>query len=76
MQYPLGIFVDGGDNIFVCGRRSNNVQTVVNYETKDKDFISSADGITEPYSICFRDKDNTLVVTCKDNKLVFVFKLE
>lgn len=76
MRSPLGIFVDDGDNIFVCGKESCNVQTVVNYKTKDKDFISSVDGISEPYSICFRAMDNTLIVTCKHNKLVFMFKLE
>ena len=62
LRCPQGLFVDAGDNIFVCCCGSHNVQVITSDGRKYGTLISAADGLRYPYSIAFREADNTLVV--------------
>ena len=74
LRSPEGLFVDAGDNIFVCGRHSDNVQVITADGRKYGALISANDGIRYPNSIAFREADNMLVVGCR-NKNIFCYKL-
>ena len=74
LRYPRALFVDAGDNIFVCGYGSNNVQVITADGRKHGTLISADDGIRLPYSIAFREADNMLVVGCYYQN-VFCYKL-
>ena len=64
LRWPEALFVDAGDNIFVCDRDSNNVQVITADGRKYGTLISANDGLLDPYSIAFREADNMLVVCC------------
>ena len=74
---PRGLYVDDNDNenALVCGYISNNVQMVDAGGNKTGTIESAKDGLEKPCSIAFRKSDNTLVVGCKKNDNVFVYKL-
>ena len=74
LRCPVALFVDAGDNIFVCGRDSHIVQVITADGRKYGALISAADGLRYPYSIAFRESDNTLVVGCLSNN-IFCYKL-
>ena len=74
LRYPRALFVDAGDNIFVCGHGSDNVQVITADGIKYGTLISADDGIF-PYSIAFREADNTLVVGCWNQYKIFRYKL-
>ena len=74
LRHPRALFVDAGDNIFVCGWSSHNVQVITADGRKYGALISADDGLRDPYSIAFRESDNTLVVGCC-NQNVFCYKL-
>ena len=73
--WPRALFVDAGDNIFVCDRGSHNVQVITANGRKSGALISANDGIRLPYSIAFREADNTLVVGCWDKNNILCYKL-
>ena len=75
LRLPEALFVDAGDNIFVCGSNSHNVQVITADGRKYGTLISVSDGIRLPYSIAFREADNTLVVGCLDQNNIFCYKL-
>ena len=75
LRYPRALFVDAGDNIFVCGHGSDNVQVITVDGRKYGTLISADDGIRLPYSIAFREADNMLVVGCEDQSNIFCYKL-
>ena len=75
LRYPEALFVDVGDNIFVCDRYSDNAQVITADGRKYGALISAADGLRYPYSIAFRESDNTLVVGCLSNNNIFCYKL-
>ena len=75
LRYPEALFVDAGDNIFVCGHDSHNVQVITADGRKYGTLISANDGFQRPYSIAFRESDNTLVVGCLSNNNIFCYKL-
>ena len=73
--WPRALFVDAGNNIFVCGRDSHNVQVITADGRKYGTLISADDGIRKPYSIAFREADNMLVVGCLNQNNIFCYKL-
>ena len=75
LRNPEALFVDAGDNIFVCGRGSHNVQVITAVGRKYGTLISAADGLRYPYSIAFREADNMLVVSGRDENNIFNYKL-
>ena len=74
LRYPEALFADAGDNIFVCGWNSDNVQVITADGRKHGTLISANDGLQQPYSIAFRESGNTLVVGCLSNN-IFCYKL-
>ncbi|MEW8548115.1 MAG: hypothetical protein AB2693_31820, partial [Candidatus Thiodiazotropha sp.] len=72
---PEAVIADAGDNIFVCGRNSHNVQVITPDGRKYGSLISANDGILYPYSTAFREDDNTLVVGCYNQNNIFYYKL-
>ena len=75
LRYPKALFADAGDNIFVCGRSSQNVQVITADGKKYGTLISTNDVLQQPHSIAFRESDNTLVVGCLLNNNIFCYKL-
>ena len=75
LRNPRALFVDAGDNIFVCDLDSHNVQVITADGRKYGGLISANDGLHDPYSIAFRESDNTLVVGCLSNNNIFCYKL-
>ena len=74
LRYPEALFVDAGDNIFVCGCYIRKVQVITADGRKYGTLISANDSLRDPYSIAFRESDNTLVVGCLSNN-IFSYKL-
>ena len=75
LRCPEALFVDADDNIFVCGYSSHNVQVITADGRKYGTLISANDGLQQPYSIAFREADNTLMVGCWHQKNIFCSKL-
>ena len=75
LRGPEALFVDAGDNIFVCGSGSHNVQVITADGRKYGTLISANDGIRYPFSIAFRESDNTLVVGKDGESNIFCYKL-
>ena len=75
LRWPEALFVDAGDNIFVCGSNSHNVQVITAAGRKYGTLISAYDGIRNPHSIAFREADNTLVVGCLGRNKIFCYIL-
>ena len=75
MEYPGGLYCDGGDNILACGLNSNNIQVITAEGKKHCDLVSSGDGLKEPMSISYRESDDTLIVGCSRSDNVILYKL-
>ena len=75
LTLPRALFVDAGDNIFVCYWDSRNIQVITADGRKYGTLISADDGIIFAYSIAFREADNMLVVGCWDKNNIFCYKL-
>ena len=75
LKTPNGIFVDTGDNIFVCGCRNENVQVVTSDGRKHETLVSSNDGLSNPLSIAFRYNDRTLIIGCAQAYKLFYMQL-
>ena len=75
LRWPEALFVDAGDNIFVCEMNSHKVQVITAEGRKYGTLISADDGIRRPFSIAFREADNTLVVGCLNQNNIFCYKL-
>ena len=73
---PRGVCVDGGGNVIVCGHRSNNVQVIRADGTKCCTLLTSQDGVLAPYSVAYRESDNTIIVGCYDNNNILVYKMK
>ena len=72
---PLGMYVDGGENVFICGYSSNNVHIIDKNGNHKKSFLTTNDGLKNPYTISFRSSDNTLVVGGLMGNNLLVYKL-
>ena len=73
---PTGVCVDGGGNTIVCGRLSHNVQVIRADGTKCCTLLTSQDGVSTPFSVAFRQSDNTLILGCHNNKNLLVYKMK
>ena len=72
---PEGVCVDGGGNVIVCGRRSNNVQVIRADGTKCCTLLTSQDGVGSPCSVAYRESDNTLILGCEGSNIL-VYKMK
>ena len=75
LRDPKGMYVDAEDNILVCDSYFNTVQLVTANGKKYGTFLSSNDGIASPYSIAYRETDDTLLVGGYDPDHVLTFML-
>ena len=74
LRGPRGVCVDGGGNAIVCGRHSHNVQVIRADGTKCCTLLTSQDGVSDPFSVAYRQSDNTIIVGCYDNNNILVYK--
>ena len=75
LRYPEGMYVDAEDNILVCDSVSNTVQMITASGKKYGTLLSANDGIDWPYSVAYRETDDTLLVGCDSQDHVSIYKL-
>ena len=75
MGRPKDLLCDSKDNILVCGGWSHNVQVLTADGKRHGTLLTASDGLKEPWSIAYRDSDNTLLVGCDDNDYLLSFQL-
>ena len=76
LKGPRGVVVDGGGNAIVCGLSSDNVQVIRADGTKCCGLLTSLDGVSWPYSVAYRLSDNTIVLGCRNNNNLLVYKMK
>ena len=74
LRCPSGLYCDSGDNILVCGWWYHNVHVITADGKKNRSLLSPA-GLQDPYSIAYRDSDDTLLVGCRFMKDILIFQL-
>ena len=75
LKAPRGVCVDGGGNTIVCGHWSHNVQVIRADGTKCCTLLTSQDGVSYPYSVAYRQSDNTIILGCL-NKNLLIYKMK
>lgn len=76
LQNPLGMYIDDGENVLLCGYASDNMHIIDKNGLKKKVLLSKDNGLNEPYAISFRYSDNTLIVGGRKQQLLLVFEME
>lgn len=71
---PMGVFVDGGNNAFVCCRDSNSIQVVDDNGINIKTLTITSEPMRSR-SISFRQADSTFVVTSDRNSSTYALKM-
>lgn len=72
-----GIYLADDDSVVACGHNVNKLAIVSN-NGNDCNTLESDKGVVhvpQPYSVNYRDCDNTLIVGCCDNEHMYLFKL-
>ena len=59
---PMGIYIDGAENILVCEYTSHNLRLIDTKANTSKVILSGSDGLYHPYTVSVRPNDNTLIV--------------
>ena len=59
---PMGMYIDGAENILVCELLSHNLRLIDSKGNTSKVLLSGSDGLYYPYTVSFRPNDNTLIV--------------
>ena len=75
MTWPRGLICDSGDNVLVCSQYSNNVHTISPDGNKYHTLLTSQDGLRDPYSIAYKENEDTLIVSCYESNKLLLFKL-
>ena len=73
MSYGFGLILDDDENVLVCGCYDNNIHLVGRDGKKIKLYLM---GINKPHTICFREKDNVLIVGGETKDKLLFFQLE
>ena len=76
MSRPEGLICDSGDNVLVCGGWSHNVHIISPDGKKYRTLLTSKDGLSNPYSIAYKESEDTLIVGCASSDKLLLFKLE
>ena len=76
LRQLTGVCVDGGGNAIVCGYLSDNVQVIGADGTKCCTLLTSQDGVSRPYSVAYRQSDNTLILGCYISNNLLVYKMK
>ena len=70
---PTGILVDSADNVLLCYADYHAIVVITPDGRKHGTLLSDKDGITRPWSLAYRARDNTVIVGCYDtDQLVFI----
>ena len=69
-----GIYVDAGNNVYVCGTNTNNVGLITADGRFCRSLVPASEGIKMPRSVAFRGTDRTLLVCCGGATKLFCFK--
>lgn len=72
---PRGLICDSEDNIYVCGLFSRCVQVLTADGKRHCTLLTESGVINTPFSIAYRDSDNTLLVGCWNNGDLLSFQL-
>ena len=75
MRSPGGLICDSGDNVLVCGTYSDNVHIISPDGNKYRTLLTSEDGLSDPYSIVYKESEDTLIVGCHTLNELLLFKL-
>ncbi|VDH95940.1 Hypothetical predicted protein [Mytilus galloprovincialis] len=73
LKSPDGITTDGNGNVYVVGRKSNNVHRLSPQGTESEIVLSAEDGIEDPYAICFSQDYKNLYLSNESGKSVWIF---
>ena len=76
MSWPIGLICDSGDNVLVCGKSSHNVHTISPDDNKYRTLLTSKDGLNTPYSIAYKENEDTLIIGSWNYSKLLLFKLE
>lgn len=72
LKCTRGLYCDDGENILACGEDSNNIQMITADGKKHCDLTSSKDGLEKPLCISYRERDDTLIVGCRDANMLLL----
>ena len=59
---PLGVYIDGAENILVCELNSHNLRIIDAKGNTSKVILSETDGLQRPRTVSVKPNDNTLIV--------------
>ena len=59
---PMGIYIDGAENILVCELHSHNLRLIDAKGKTSKVILSGTDGLCNPRTVSVRPNDNILIV--------------
>ena len=62
ISYPMGMYIDGAENILVCENDSHNLRLIDVKGNTSKVILSGSDGLCYPYTVSVRPNDKTLIV--------------
>ncbi|XP_071123645.1 uncharacterized protein [Mytilus edulis] len=72
LKKPGGITVDSSGDIYVVGRKSNNIILISNDGKQHRQLLSGRDGLSEPSSIHFSQEKNMLIVANREKGGAFL----
>ena len=62
ISIPMGIYIDGAENILVCEYLSDNLRLIDAKGNTSKVILSETDGLCYPRTVSVRPNDNTIIV--------------
>ena len=78
MSWPRGLICDSRHYVLVCGEGSHNVniRLISPDGKKYRSLLTSKDGLTFPWSIAYKESEDTLIVGCDESDKLLLFKLK
>ena len=64
LAWPRGILVDSADNVLLCYYGSHTIVVITPDGWEHGALLSDKDGIECPWSLAYRERDNTVIVGC------------
>ena len=62
ISYPMGMYIDGAENILVCELNSHNLRFIDAKGKTSKVLLSRTDGLWYTHTVSVRPNDNTIIV--------------
>ena len=62
VSYPMGMYIDGAENILVCELHSHNLRLIDAKGNTSNVILSGTDGLCNPRIVSVRPNDNTIIV--------------